>query len=37
MFQELSDDQLAQMKAQRPSLEQEVWQGTHANGELPDR
>jgi hypothetical protein len=36
MFQGLTDAQLAQMNVQRPSLEQEVWQGVHAKGELPD-
>jgi hypothetical protein len=36
MFQNLLDEQLGQMKVQRPSLKQEVWQGAHPNGELPD-
>ena len=36
MFQRLSDAQLAQMNVQRPSLEQDVWQGVHPNGEPPD-
>lgn len=36
MFQGLSDPQLTQMNVQRPSLDQEVWQGLRANGELPD-
>jgi hypothetical protein len=37
MFQALSDAQLEKLNAKRPSLEQEVWQGVHAKGELPDR
>jgi len=36
MFQGLSDAQLAQVNVQRPSVEQDVWQGVHPNGELPD-
>ena len=36
LFQMLSDAQLAEMKVARPSLEQDVWQGSHVNGELPD-
>jgi hypothetical protein len=36
MFQRLTDAQLAEMKVERPALEQEVWQGVHAKNELPD-
>jgi hypothetical protein len=36
MLQGLTDAQFAELKAQRPALEQEVWVGTHSEGEVPD-
>jgi hypothetical protein len=35
MIHGLTDAQLAQAKVQRPSREQEVWVGTHSQGEVP--
>jgi hypothetical protein len=36
MAQSLTDAQFAQANLQRPSREQEVWVGTHSDGEVPD-
>lgn len=36
MIQRLSDAQLAEMGKDRPARAQDVWLGTHRDGEVPD-
>jgi hypothetical protein len=36
MVQSLTDAQFAQLNLKRPTREQEVWIGTHSDGEVPD-
>jgi hypothetical protein len=36
MIQNLTDAQLAELKVEQPAREQEVWVGTHSEGDVPN-
>jgi hypothetical protein len=36
MIQGLTDAQYAELRVERPAREQEVWVGTHSEGDVPD-